>query len=310
MTIPILFTYNALLVISDGLEAKTGSLSADLSRFMVWKSADGIAEASHLVSQLETLINGMLNKATLLDLIRHFIVFEKSKKEDAQTGVISNSTVKKLAAYHQYFAANAAETSILRAVGANDYLPQAINEPPGSYGLPDVTQQPKGDRKAGVVWHTQGSGKSLSMVFYTGKILLVLDNTTILVITDRNDLDDQLFDTFASSSQLLRQEPKQADNRQQLKGYLKVASGGVIFSTIQKFQPEEGNAYEALLERCNIVVIADEAHRTQYGFTAKAISQKNSTGEVIGQKRVYGFAKYLRDALPNATYLGFTGTPI
>ena len=309
-TIPSLFTYNALLVISDGLEAKTGSLSADLSRFMAWKSADGKAEASHLVSQLETLVNGMLNKTTLLDLIRHFIVFEKSKKEDAQTGVISISTVKKLAAYHQYYAVNAAVASTLRAVGANDYLPQAINEPPASYGLPGVTQQPKGDRKAGVVWHTQGSGKSLSMVFYTGKIVLVLDNPTILVITDRNDLDDQLFDTFASSSQLLRQEPKQADNRQQLKDYLKVASGGVIFSTIQKFQPEAGNIYEALSERRNIVVIADEAHRTQYGFTAKTIDQKDAAGEVIGQKLVYGFAKYLRDALPNATYLGFTGTPI
>ncbi len=308
--IPGLFTYNALLVISDGLEAKSGSLSADLSRFMAWKSADGKAEASHLVSQLETLINGMLNKATLLDLIRHFIVFEKSKKEDAQTGVISISTVKKLAAYHQYYAVNAAVASTLRAVGANDYLPQAINEPPANYGLPGVTLQPKGDRKAGVVWHTQGSGKSLSMVFYTGKIVLVLDNPTILVITDRNDLDDQLFDTFASSTQLLRQEPKQADNRQQLKDYLKVASGGVIFSTIQKFQPEEGNIYEALSERRNIMVIADEAHRTQYGFTAKAIDQKDATGEVIGQKLVYGFAKYLRDALPNAIYLGFTGTPI
>ncbi|ESS71835.1 putative type I restriction enzyme hindVIIP R protein [Methyloglobulus morosus KoM1] len=309
-TIPSLFTYNALLVISDGLEAKTGSLSADLSRFMAWKSADGKAEASHLVSQLETLINGMLNKATLLDLIRHFIVFEKSKKEDAQTGVISINTVKKLAAYHQYYAVNAAVASTLRAVGANVDLSPTINEPPASYGLPGVTQQPIGDRKAGVVWHTQGSGKSLSMVFYTGKIVLVLDNPTILVITDRNDLDDQLFDTFASSSQLLRQEPKQADNRQQLKDYLKVASGGVIFSTIQKFQPEEGNIYEALSERRNIVVIADEAHRTQYGFTAKAIDQKDAAGEVIGQKLVYGFAKYLRDALPNATYLGFTGTPI
>jgi type I restriction enzyme, R subunit len=309
-TIPSLFTYNALLVISDGLEAKTGSLSADLSRFMVWKSADGKAEASHLVSQLETLINGMLNKATLLDLIRHFIVFEKSKKEDAQTGVISISTVKKLAAYHQYYAVNAAVASTLRAVGSKVDLSQTINEPPGSYGLPGVTQQPKGDRKAGVVWHTQGSGKSLSMVFYTGKIVLVLDNPTILVITDRNDLDDQLFDTFASSAQLLRQEPKQAENRQQLKDYLKVASGGVIFSTIQKFQPEEGNIYEALSERRNIVVIADEAHRTQYGFTAKTIDQKDASGEIIGQKLVYGFAKYLRDALPNATYLGFTGTPI
>jgi type I restriction enzyme, R subunit len=184
-TIPSLFTYNALLVISDGLEAKTGSLSAHLSRFMAWKSADGKAEASHLVSQFETLINGMLNKGTLLDLVRLFIVFEKSKKQDAQTGLISISTVKKLAAYHRHYAVNAAVASTLRAVESNVDLSQTINQPPGSYGLPGVTQQPKGDRKAGVFWLTQGSGKSLSMVLYTGKIVLVLDNPTILVITTR-----------------------------------------------------------------------------------------------------------------------------
>jgi len=307
-TIPSLFTYNAILVISDGLEAKAGSLSAGVSRFMTWKSADGKAEASHLVSQLETLINGMLNKATLLDLIRHFIVFEKSKKEDPQTGVISISTVKKLAAYHQYYAVNAAIVSTLRA--ANFSHEKDIQESPESYGVTGVRSQPKGDKKAGVVWHTQGSGKSLSMVFYTGKIVLVLDNPTVLVITDRNDLDDQLFDTFAASSQLLRQDPKQVEDRQHLKELLKVASGGVIFSTIQKFQPEEGNVYEELSNRRNIVVIADEAHRTQYGFQAKTIDEKDAQGEVIGKKIVYGFAKYLRDALPNATYLGFTGTPI
>ena len=295
--IPALFTSNALLVISDGLEAKAGSLSAGLSRFMAWKSADGKAEASHLVSQLEVLINGMLNKATLLDLLRHFIVFEKSKKEDKvngearegalgcpQTGIISISTVKKLAAYHQYYAVNAAVASTLRAadVGANNHLPLQINEPPVSYGLASVSQQPKGDKKAGVVWHTQGSGKSLSMVFYTGKIVLALDNPTVLVITDRNDLDDQLFDTFAASKQLLRQEPVQAADRGQLKELLKVASGGVIFSTIQKFQPDEGNVYEQLSDRRNIVVIVDEAHRTQYGFSAKTVDDKDANGEVIG----------------------------
>ena len=306
--IPGLFTYNALLVISDGLEAKAGSLSAGLSRFMAWKSADGKAEASHLVSQLETLINGMLNKATLLDLIRHFVVFEKSKKEDLQTGVISITTVKKLAAYHQYYAVNAAVASTLRAAAVVDVLVAA--ETPESYGVPGVSRQPKGDQKAGVVWHTQGSGKSLSMVFYTGKIVLVLDNPTVLVITDRNDLDDQLFDTFAASAQLLRQEPKQVEDRHQLKTLLKVASGGVIFTTIQKFQPDDGNVYDELSPRRNIVVIADEAHRTQYGFKAKTVDEKDADGNVIGKKVVYGFAKYLRDALPNATYLGFTGTPI
>ena len=304
-TIPSLFTYNSFVVISDGLEAKAGSISAGLSRFMAWKTADGKVEASHLVSQLETLINGMLNKATLLDLVRHFIVFEKSKKEDPVTKQISISTVKKLAAYHQYYAVNAAVISTLRASAD-----AGIAQTPGSYGLGDVRSQPMGDRKAGVVWHTQGSGKSLSMVFYTGKIVLALDNPTILVITDINDLDDQLFDTFASASQLLRQEPKQVEDRQQLKALLKVASGGVIFSTVQKFQPETGNVYETLSDRKNIVVIADEAHRTQYGFAAKTVDDKNAEGEVIGQKVVYGFAKYMRDALPNATYLGFTGTPI
>ena len=312
-TIPVLFTSNALLVVSDGLEAKAGSLSAGLSRFMTWKSTDGKAEASHLVSQLETLILGMLNKATLLDLLRHFIVFEKSKKEDPQTGVISISTVKKLAAYHQYYAVNAAVASTRRAahVDATSLSnPLRVEQSPASYGLTGVTQQPKGDKKAGVVWHTQGSGKSLSMVFYTGKIVLALDNPTVLVITDRNDLDDQLFDTFAASKQLLRQEPVQAADRGQLKELLKVASGGVIFSTIQKFQPDEGNVYEQLSDRRNIVVIVDEAHRTQYGFSAKTVDEKDASGEVIGKKVVYGFAKYLRDALPSATYLGFTGTPI
>jgi type I restriction enzyme R subunit len=311
--IPSLFTYNSFVVISDGLEAKAGTISAGFSRFMTWKSADGKAEASHLVSQLETLIQGMLNKETLIDLIRHFIVFESSKKEDAKTGLTIISKVKKIAAYHQYYAVNRAVESTLRASGytLEQQTPSNIvMESPESYGVPGVATQPVGDRKGGVVWHTQGSGKSLSMVFYTGKIVLALNNPTILVITDRNDLDDQLFDTFAASKQLLRQEPVQAEDRNQLKELLKVASGGVIFTTIQKFQPEEGNIYETLSERTNIVVIADEAHRTQYGFKAKTIDDKDDEGNVVGKKIVYGFAKYMRDALPNATYLGFTGTPI
>jgi type I restriction enzyme R subunit len=307
-TIPSLFTSNAILVVSDGLEARAGTLSSGFSRFMAWKSSDGLVEASNLVSQLETLIRGMLNKSTLLDLIRHFIVFEKSRKEDPATGMVSITTVKKLAAYHQYYAVNAAVASTLRAANVDPAL--RIGESPARYGLPYVAIQPRGDRKAGVVWHTQGSGKSLSMVFYTGKIVLSLDNPTVLVITDRNDLDDQLFDTFAASRQLLRQEPVQAVNREHLKELLKVGSGGVVFSTIQKFQPEEGNVYEELSDRRNIVVIADEAHRTQYGFKAKTIDEKDEQGQTIGIKTVYGFAKYLRDALPNATYLGFTGTPI
>jgi type I restriction enzyme, R subunit len=311
--IPSLFTYNGFVVISDGLEARAGTISSDISRFMAWKSSDGKAEASHLVGQLETLIKGMLNKKTLLDLIRHFIVFEESKKEDKETGLTFIQTVKKIAAYHQYYAVNRAVESTLRASGftVTENSDRMIGrESPEDYGVKGVKSQPSGDRKGGVVWHTQGSGKSLSMVFYTGKVVLAMNNPTVVVITDRNDLDDQLFDTFASSKQLLRQEPVQANNREHLKELLKVASGGIVFTTIQKFQPDEGNVYEQLSDRENIIVIADEAHRTQYGFKAKLIDDKDENGTVIGKKIVYGFAKYMRDALPNATYLGFTGTPI
>jgi type I restriction enzyme, R subunit len=308
--VPGLFTYNAFVILSDGLEAKAGTISSGFSRFMAWKSADGKSEASHLVGQLETLVQGMLKRNTLIDLIRHFVVFEKAKTEDAKTGITHISTVKKIAAYHQYYAVNRAVDSTLRATGfLQGQLTGTTRNLPGS-DLPGVTNQPSGDRKGGVVWHTQGSGKSLSMVFYTGKIVLALNNPTILVITDRNDLDDQLFDTFAASKQLLRQEPVQASDRNQLKELLRVASGGVVFTTIQKFQPEEGNVYEQLSDRNNIIVIADEAHRTQYGFKAKTIDAKDEDGNVVGKKMVYGFAKYMRDALPNATYLGFTGTPI
>jgi type I restriction enzyme R subunit len=187
---------------------------------------------------------------------------------------------------------------------------EMMAESPASYGLQSVDSQPVGDRKAGVIWHTQGSGKSLSMVFFTGKIVQIMDNPTIVMITDRNDLDDQLFDTFASSRQLLRQEPVQAEDRQHIIQLLSVASGGIVFTTIHKFQPEEGNVYQTLSDRKNIIVIADEAHRTQYGFEAKTIDEKDKDGKVIGTKTVYGFAKYMRDALPEATYLGFTGTPI
>lgn len=284
--IPNLFFYNSLIIISDGFEAKAGTISSGFSRFMSWKSADGKNLASNLDPRLETMILGMLNKETLLDLVRHFITFEESSFTDPKTNIKTITTVKKLASYHQYYAVNKAVLSVKQATSEN------------------------GDQKGGVIWHTQGSGKSLSMVFTTAKLVLALNNPTILVITDRNDLDDQLFDTFASSKQLLRQTPVQADNRDDLKKLLKVASGGIVFTTIQKFQPDEGNIYEELSNRKNIVVVADEAHRTQYGFKAKIIDEKDSNGNKIGEKIVYGFAKYMRDALPNATYLGFTGTPI
>jgi len=289
-TIPSLFTYNAICVISDGHECKAGSLSAGFSRFMTWKTTDGKKEASRFRPQLEVLLKGMLNPSTLLDLIRNFIVFEKNKKEDLKTGITQIETVKKLAAYHQYYAVNKAVESTIIASGIH------------------------GNKKGGVVWHTQGSGKSLSMVFYSGKLITApeMQNPTILVITDRNDLDDQLFDTFADSKQLLRQEPVQAKDRDHLKELLKVASGGIVFTTIQKFFPEDQKSiYDQLSERRNIVVIADEAHRTQYGFEAsiKQVIDKE-TREKIGERIAYGFAKYMRDALPNATYIGFTGTPI
>jgi type I restriction enzyme R subunit len=288
--IPSLFTYNAVCVISDGHECKAGSVSAGYSRYMAWKTSDGKKEASRFSPQLAVLLKGMLNPTTLLDLVRNFIVFEKSKKVDAKTGITQIETVKKLAAYHQYYAVNRAVESTINASGI------------------------KGNKKGGVVWHTQGSGKSLSMVFYAGKLITApeMQNPTILVIIDRNDLDDQLFDTFAGSKQLLRQEPVQAEDREHLKQLLKVASGGIVFTTIQKFFPEDQKSvYDQLSDRQNIVVIADEAHRTQYGFEASVKEVKDKlTKKKIGERIAYGFAKYMRDALPHATYIGFTGTPI
>lgn len=285
--IPSLFNYNSVLIASDGLDAKAGSLTADWSRFVAWKTSDGEKEEKKTVPQLETLIRGMLKKEVLLDLIHNFVVFQKIKKEDAKTGQTFVETVKILAAYHQYYA-------VKKAVESSK-----------------IASKENGDRKAGVVWHTQGSGKSLSMVFYAGKIVLDLDNPTVVVITDRNDLDDQLFENFAASKQLLRQEPVQVENRDDLKKKLKTAGGGIIFTTIQKFFPEDGSeTFDELSDRKNIIVIADEAHRSQYGFGAKTVYEKDSAGNEIGLKTKYGFAKYLRDALPNASFIGFTGTPI
>ncbi|NLI41577.1 MAG: type I restriction endonuclease subunit R, partial [Caldisericales bacterium] len=281
--IPSLFTFTAFEVISDGWFAKAGTISSDYSRFMEWKSVDGVhvMDSKHQ-PELEPLIKGLLNKTTLLDVIRHFIVFEKTKEK----------TIKKVAAYHQYFAVNKAILSTLRA-SANENGHFAA-EHPAVYGLPTVDHQPKGDKRAGVVWHTQGSGKSLSMVFYAGKLVLAeeMNNPTLVVLTDRNDLDQQLYETFSNCQQLLRQTPVQAANREDLKKLLSVASGGIVFTTIQKFLPEEnGGVYPTLTERRNVVVIADEAHRSQYDF-------------------IDGFARHMRDALPNASFIGFTGTPI
>lgn len=299
--IPQLFYYNTILVASDGIEARTGSLTAGFSRFMRWKTVDGIKEDDRVVPQIETLSKGMLRPDVLLDVIKQFTVFEKTESED-ENGLKQIQTVKKIAAYHQYHAVNKAVESTKRATAVSD----SVMEDPTVYGnLPSVKDQPAGDQKAGVVWHTQGSGKSLSMVFYTGKIVLVLNNPTIVVLTDRNDLDQQLFDTFASCKQLLRQTPVQAEDREDLKKLLKTEGGGIIFTTVQKFAPEEGSSvYETLSGRRNIVVMADEAHRSQYGFGGKTVEKGDQA--VIK----YGFAKYLRDGLPKASFIGFTGTPI
>jgi len=254
--IPSLFRFNEVLVVSDGIEAKAGTITSSWERFLPWKTIDGVENAPSSIPQIEVLLRGMFEKRIFLDLVRHFVVFEK---EQGQLN-------KKVAVYHQYHAVNKAIDATLKAA--------------------------KGDKRCGVVWHTQGSGKSLIMAFYSGKLVLCMDNPTLVVLTDRNDLDDQLFGTFSRCHDLLRQKPVQADNRNKLRELLSVASGGVVFTTIQKFLPEEkGDSFPMLSDRKNVVVIADEAHRSQYDF-------------------IDGFARHMRDALPNASYIGFTGTPI
>lgn len=275
MRIPQLFTFNEVLVTSDGINTKAGSLTANYDRFMTWRSKDGQTESSPGLASLDVLIHGMLNPETLLDLIRYFVLFQDDGK-----GHIS----KILAAYHQYYAVNKAVDRALLA------------------------SSEQGDGKGGVIWHTQGSGKSLTMVFFSGKLIQMLNNPTLVVVTDRNDLDNQLYSTFVKSKGrsgkgLLRQTPKQAETRKELKSLLSVESGGIVFTTMQKFEPEQNETtMAALTERKNVIVMADEAHRTQYGFNAKY----DDKGEGIK----YGYAKYLRDALPNATFVGFTGTPV
>ncbi|TCZ73282.1 type I restriction endonuclease subunit R [Flaviaesturariibacter aridisoli] len=286
--IPSLFHYNLLEIISDGLEAKVGTITSDISRFLSWKTADGKTTADRKTSELQVMMEGLLNPGTLLDMFLNFIVFEQYKYEDLKTKTIQIGTMKKVAAYHQYYAVKKAVLSAQRA------------------------SSEAGNKKGGVVWHTQGSGKSLSMVFFTGLLVKHLNNPTIVVITDRNDLDDQLFETFANCKQLLRQVPVQIESRAALVKELKQRqSGGIFFTTIQKFLPEEGNSqFELLSDRRNIIVIADEAHRTQYGFEAKVRTYKDDQGKEIGSEVSYGFAKHMHDALPAATFVGFTGTPV
>ena len=258
--IPSLFACNELMIISDGLDARMGTLTAGYDRFMPWRTVEGMEVAPKGRLELEVLLKGVFQKRRLLDLILNFVVFD----DDGST------LTKKAAAYHQFHAVNKAVQCTIDAT------------------------MPDGDRRIGVVWHTQGSGKSLSMAFYAGKIIRhpAMENPTLVVITDRNDLDDQLFGTFAGCKDLLRQTPVQAESREHIRELLKVPAGGVVFTTIQKFLPDvKGDAYPLLSERHNIVVIADEAHRSQYDF-------------------IDGFARHLRDALHNASFIGFTGTPI
>lgn len=255
-----LFIYNEVNVISDGLEARVGSLSANIERFMPWRTIEGEEVAPSSLLQLEVLIRGLFNKRRFLDYIKYFIVFDSDGSE----------TIKKIAGYHQFHAVRNAVITTVKATS------------------------PEGDKRCGVVWHTQGSGKSLTMAFYSGMIIQhsALENPTIVVITDRNDLDDQLFTTFSRCNELLRQKPVQIENREDLRNKLQVASGGVLFTTIQKFLPEQkGDSFPLLSDRKNIIVIADEAHRSQYDF-------------------IDGFARHMRDAMPSASYIGFTGTPI
>ncbi|MDR2786774.1 MAG: type I restriction endonuclease subunit R, partial [Candidatus Accumulibacter sp.] len=289
--IPALFHTNALLVTSDGIAARVGSLSADLERFMPWRTTDGKAILEKGSPELPTLIEGVFEQRRFLDLLRYFTVFGNTSDKSGGGGL-----AKIVAGYHQYHAVNRAVESTIRA--ADPW--QGVREEPTAYGLPSVATQAKGDRRAGVIWHTQGSGKSLLMAFYAGRLVRhpAMENPTLVVLTDRNDLDDQLFATFSMCRDLIRQTPVQAKDREHLQHLLARASGGVIFTTLQKF----GEVAEPLTTRRNVVVIADEAHRSQYGFRAKVDAK---TGEVS-----YGFAKYLRDALPNASFIGFTGTPI
>ena len=289
-----LLYYNAALVVSDGLQARMGSVTANQEWFKVWRTINGTGDAPKTMLELEVLLRGVFEKQRFLDLLQHFIVFE----EDPDTGALH----KIIAGYHQFHAVNAAVEETVRASGMADK--NRVREPAGAFWSSKMQGGQPGDRRAGVVWHTQGSGKSFSMLFYAARMVRhpVMQNPTLLVLTDRNDLDDQLFGQFQRCHDILGQTPVQAGGREALRTLLTRASGGVVFTTIHKFMAEKGEVMPVLSARQNIVVIADEAHRSQYGF-AGTVNDK--TGEMS-----YGFASNLRDALPNASFIGFTGTPI
>src|SRR6266446_2632116 len=286
--VPVLFATNAVLLASDGVQALIGALGAGKEWFKPWRTITGREDAPPQQPELQVVLEGVFEQRRFLDLLRYFIVFEDS----AAAGGGGGKLVKKMAGYHQFHAVNVAVEETLRA--AQSPAARRVAEPPGRYEAGKRPGGEPGDRRVGVVWHTQGAGKSLTMAFYAGRVILhpAMANPTIVVLTDRNDLDDQLFGTFARCRDLLRQPPVQAADRADLRTKLTVASGGVVFTTIQKFFPEErGDRHPVLSERRNIVVIADEAHRSQYDF-------------------IDGFARHMRDALPRASFIGFTGTPI
>ena len=283
--LPTLFSMNEMLIVSDGLEARIGALGAGREWFKPWRTITGESLADPYLTELQVLLGGVCQTDRFLALLRDFIVFD----DDG-----SGKLVKKMAGYHQFHAVGVAVDETLRA--AELQRERGVSSGPirGRYESGQNPGGEPGDRRIGVIWHTQGSGKSLTMAFYAGAIVRepAMENPTIVVLTDRNDLDDQLFTTFSRCQDLLRQPPAQAESRADLREKLSVASGGVVFTTIQKFFPEErGDTYPTLSERRNIVVIADEAHRSQYDF-------------------IDGFARHMRDALPNASFVGFTGTPI
>ncbi|WP_210398142.1 type I restriction endonuclease subunit R [Motiliproteus sediminis] len=282
-----LFVYNEALVVSDGYTARVGSLTANQERFLPWRTIKHEDDKPLLEWQLETLVRGFFDRELLLDYIRYFVLFETD----------SDKLIKKIAGYHQFHAVREAVSATVIAAQAVD----GVAERRATYN----SQVVPGSKKAGVVWHTQGSGKSISMCCYAGKLLQQseMNNPTLIVVTDRNDLDGQLFKTFTDSKELLRQTPVQADDRDKLRQLLaERESGGIIFTTVQKFALlAEENHHPILNQRHNIVVISDEAHRSQYGL--KATLKQDGTYK-------FGYAKHMRDALPNAAFIGFTGTPI
>ena len=282
---PALFAHSALLVVSDGVQARVGTLTAGREWFKPWRTIAGETLADAHLPELQVVIEGVFAPSRFLDLLRDFIVFE----DDG-----SGRVMKKMAGYHQFHAVRVAVGETLRAAELQRGRHRVGMEEAGRFEAGRKPSGAPGDRRVGVVWHTQGSGKSLTMVFYAGRVIRepAMGNPTVVVLTDRNDLDDQLFGTFSRCKELLRQPPVQATSRAQLRELLRVEAGGVVFTTIHKFFPEDkGDRHPTLSERRNIVVIADEAHRSQYDF-------------------IDGYARHIRDALPHASFIGFTGTPI